>query len=197
MSSAAQRGHKDTPCDTVRQRQPRFQRRLWSANRSTRKLSSSERPSRHVARSTRSSVKAPARCSRRPLKWKSTTSWPNTPTDAARHGKRLVVRNGYLPSRELLTEPVSLQVKQPRVRDNAPTSEERVCFSPSVLPPYLRRSKSVDELIPWLYLKGISTGDFSEALSALLGKRRAQSQPERHRSTQGEMVAGIRSVEST
>ena len=57
-----------------------------------------------------------------------------------------------------------MQVKQPRVRDNAPTSEDRVFFSPSVLPPYLRRSKSVDELIPWLYLKGISTGDFSEAL---------------------------------
>ena len=86
------------------------------------------------------------------------------------HGKRLVVRNGYLPSRELLSGAGILQVKQPRVRDNAPTSEDRVFFAPSVLPPYLRRSKSVDELIPWLYLKGISTGDFSEALSALLGK---------------------------
>jgi putative transposase len=86
------------------------------------------------------------------------------------HGKRLVVRNGYLPSRELLSGAGILQVKQPRVRDNAPASEDRVFFSPSVLPPYLRRSKSVDELIPWLYLKGISTGDFSEALSALLGK---------------------------
>jgi putative transposase len=86
------------------------------------------------------------------------------------HGKRLVVRNGYLPSRELLSGAGILQVKQPRVRDNASTSEDRVFFSPSVLPPYLRRSKSVDELIPWLYLKGISTGDFSEALSALLGK---------------------------
>jgi transposase-like protein len=63
-----------------------------------------------------------------------------------------------------------LEVKQPRVRDNSSPSEGRVRFSSSVLPPYLRRSKSVDELIPWLYLKGISTGDFSEALSALLGK---------------------------
>lgn len=85
-------------------------------------------------------------------------------------GKRLVVRNGYLPSRELLSGAGSLEVKQPRVRDNSPPPEGRVCFSPSVLPPYLRRSKSVDELIPWLYLKGISTGDFPEALSALLGK---------------------------
>jgi putative transposase len=86
------------------------------------------------------------------------------------NGKRLVVRNGYLPSRELLTGAGPLEVQQPRVRDNAPPCEDRVYFSPSILPPYLRRSKSVDELIPWLYLKGISTGDFSEALSALLGK---------------------------
>ena len=86
------------------------------------------------------------------------------------NGKRLVVRNGYLPSRELLTGAGPLEVKQARVRDNSPGSEDRVHFSASVLPPYLRRSKSVDELIPWLYLKGISTGDFSEALAALLGQ---------------------------
>jgi putative transposase len=85
-------------------------------------------------------------------------------------GKRLVVRNGSLPSRELLTGAGSLEVKQPRVRDKSPRSEDRVRFSPSVLPPYLRRSQSVDELIPWLYLKGISTGDFSEALAGLLGQ---------------------------
>lgn len=85
-------------------------------------------------------------------------------------GRRLVVRNGSLPSRELLTGAGSLAVQQPRVRDKSPRSEDRVRFSPSVLPPYLRRSQSVDELIPWLYLKGISTGDFSEALGALLGQ---------------------------
>jgi putative transposase len=84
--------------------------------------------------------------------------------------RRLVVRNGSLPSRELLTGAGSLEVKQPRVRDKSPRSDDRVRFSPSVLPPYLRRSQSVDELIPWLYLKGISTGDFSEALGALLGQ---------------------------
>ena len=86
------------------------------------------------------------------------------------HGKRLVVRNGYLPSREVLSGAGALEAKQPRVRDNSPASEDRLVFSPTVLPPYLRRSKSVDELIPWLYLKGISTGDFCEALQALLGK---------------------------
>jgi putative transposase len=84
-------------------------------------------------------------------------------------GKRVVVRNGHLPSRELLTGAGSLEVKQPRVRDNSPAPERRVRFAPTVLPPYLRRSKSVDELIPWLYLKGISSGDFSEALAAIVG----------------------------
>jgi transposase-like protein len=84
-------------------------------------------------------------------------------------GRRLVVRNGYLPSRELLTGAGRLEVNQPRVRDKSPDNESRVTFSASILPPYLRRSKTIDDLIPWLYLKGISTGDFQEALQSLLG----------------------------
>lgn len=84
-------------------------------------------------------------------------------------GRRLVVRNGRLPSRELLTGAGRLEIRQPRVRDNTPAPEQRVRFSSSILPPYLRRSKSIDELIPWLYLKGISTGDYHEALQSLLG----------------------------
>jgi transposase-like protein len=86
-------------------------------------------------------------------------------------GRRLVVRNGHLPSRELLTGAGRLEVQQPRARDNSPDQENRVCFSPSVLPVYLRKSPAIEELIPWLYLKGISTGDFSEALQALVGER--------------------------
>jgi transposase-like protein len=85
-------------------------------------------------------------------------------------GRRLVVRNGHLPGREILTGAGPLSVRQPRVRDNSADVESRVRFSSSILPPYLRRSKSLDDLIPWLYLKGISTGDFSEALQALLGE---------------------------
>ena len=85
-------------------------------------------------------------------------------------GRRLVVRNGYIPSRELLTGAGRLEVRQPRVRDNTPDAEQRLRFTSSILPPYLRRSKSIDELIPWLYLKGISTGDYQEALQALLGE---------------------------
>lgn len=82
-------------------------------------------------------------------------------------GQREVVRNGYLPEREIQTGLGAISVKVPRARDKR--KEDKVWFSSQILPPYLRRTKSLDELIPWLYLKGVSTGDFSEALSALLG----------------------------
>ncbi len=84
-------------------------------------------------------------------------------------GRRQVVRNGYLPGRKVVTGAGQLEVSQPRVRDRSPDVENRVRFSSKILPPYLRRSKSIDELLPWLYLKGISTGDFNEALQSLLG----------------------------
>ena len=61
-------------------------------------------------------------------------------------------------------------VRQPRVRDRQATEGERIRYSPSILPRYARRSKSLEVLIPVLYLKGISTGDFEEALAALVGK---------------------------
>ena len=86
-------------------------------------------------------------------------------------GNRLVVRNGHLPSREITTVAGPVEVRQPRVRDNSPNKEDRVIFSPSVLPPDLKRTKAIEELIPWLYLKSISTGDFSEALQALVGEQ--------------------------
>lgn len=83
-------------------------------------------------------------------------------------GRRQVVRNGYLPARKLVTGVGELTVQQPRVHDRRP-EEQREKFSSKLLPPYLRKTKSIEELIPYLYLKGISTGDFQEALSALLG----------------------------
>ena len=86
-------------------------------------------------------------------------------------GHRQVVRNGRLPSRQILTGAGPLEVSQPRVRDNSPEVHSRVTFSPSVLPPYLRKSKAIEELIPWLYLKGVSTGDFPEALQSLVGEQ--------------------------
>lgn len=88
-------------------------------------------------------------------------------------GKRLVVKNGSLPEREILTGAGAIPVKQGRVRDNTPDPEQRVVFTPSVLPAYLRKTEAIEELIPWLYLKGISTGDFAEALQSLVGERAA------------------------
>jgi putative transposase len=84
-------------------------------------------------------------------------------------GRQRVVRNGYLPEREVMTGIGPVAVEGVRVRDRGASHGERIEFSPSVLPRYLRRSRSVEELLPWLYLKGISTGDFQEALQALLG----------------------------
>jgi putative transposase len=83
-------------------------------------------------------------------------------------GHRQVVRNGYLPERTIQTGVGDIQVKQPRVHDRR-AGGEHIKFTSSILPPYLKRTKSLDELLPWLYLKGVSTGDFSEALGALLG----------------------------
>ena len=87
-------------------------------------------------------------------------------------GHRLVVRNGYLPQRRIQTGIGQVAVHQPRVNDKRlDQNGQRNRFSSKILPPYLRRTRSIDELIPWLYLKGISTGDFGEALVALLGSQ--------------------------
>jgi putative transposase len=81
-------------------------------------------------------------------------------------GRQAVVRNGYLPQREVQTGIGAVSVSVPRVRDR---SGRGIRFHSSILPPYMRRSRSVETLLPWLYLKGVSTGDFSEALASLLG----------------------------
>ncbi len=86
-------------------------------------------------------------------------------------GRRLVVKNGSLPAREILTGAGSIPVQQGRVRDNSTDRNSRAEFSPNVLPVYLKRTAAIEELIPWLYLKGISTGDFGEALQALVGEK--------------------------
>jgi transposase-like protein len=81
-------------------------------------------------------------------------------------GRQRVVRNGYLPERTIQTGIGDVPVKAPRVRDRA----GELKFSSSILPPYLRRTRSLEELLPWLYLKGLSTSDFSSALTALVGQ---------------------------
>lgn len=82
-------------------------------------------------------------------------------------GRSAVVRNGYLPERTIQTGLGDVTVKVPKVRDR---SGNGIKFNSNLIPPYLKRTKSVEELLPWLYLKGISTGDFNEALCALLGE---------------------------
>jgi transposase-like protein len=108
-------------------------------------------------------------------------------------GRRLVVRNGHHPTRTLVTGVGPVEVSQPRVLDRRIAGRRKVELGPgqtvtedvdaegrpverfrsAILPPYLRKTKALEELIPWLYLKGVSTGAFAEALQALVGPRAA------------------------
>lgn len=83
-------------------------------------------------------------------------------------GRQAIVRNGYLPERTVQTGLGDVVVRVPKVRDR---SGSGIHFTSQLLPPYIKRTKSIEELIPWLYLKGISTGDYSEALASLLGEQ--------------------------
>jgi putative transposase len=83
-------------------------------------------------------------------------------------GHQQVVRNGHAAPRTIVTGVGPLQVSMPRVHDRRPP-QEKERFTSALLPPYLRKAKSLEELIPYLYLKGVSTGDFTDALQALLG----------------------------
>jgi putative transposase len=85
-------------------------------------------------------------------------------------GRRRLVRHGHMPERTIQTGIGPVAVRQPRVRDRGGADGERIRFSSTLLPPYARRTKSLDALLPVLYLRGISTGDMQEALAALLGK---------------------------
>jgi transposase-like protein len=81
-------------------------------------------------------------------------------------GQRVVVRNGYQPERAILTAVGPVSVRVPKIRDR---SGSGIKFNSQLVPPYVRRSQRISAALPWLYLKGISTGDMSEALQALVG----------------------------
>lgn len=86
------------------------------------------------------------------------------------HGRQRIVRHGHLPAREVQTGIGPITVRVPHARDRTPkASGGPIRFRSTLLPPYLRRTRSLERLLPWLYLKGISTGAFEEALRALLG----------------------------
>ena len=84
------------------------------------------------------------------------------------NGHRLVVRNGHHPARKIQSGNGPIEVRQPRVNDKRVDEDgNRFHFTSQILPPYLRKTKAIEELVPWLYLKGISTSDFPEALACL------------------------------
>jgi putative transposase len=85
-------------------------------------------------------------------------------------GRQRLVRHGHLPERTVMTGIGPVAVRVPRVRDRLGDGDDRIRFTSAILPPYARRSKSLEVLIPVLYLKGVSSGDFAEALAALLGQ---------------------------
>ena len=84
------------------------------------------------------------------------------------HGRKRIVRNGHAPERRIQTGIGPIEVQRPRVRDRGAGDAPPIRFTSAVLPAYLRRTKNVEELLPWLYLKGVSTGQFEEALTVLL-----------------------------
>jgi len=86
-------------------------------------------------------------------------------------GRRRVVRNGFLPQRGVQTGIGMIPARVPRLRDREQgiSEESRIRFSSKIVPPYLRRSRSFEEFLPWLYLKGVSSGDFADTLGALVG----------------------------
>jgi putative transposase len=88
---------------------------------------------------------------------------------ADEQGRRRLVRNGHAPERRIQSGIGPLEVRRPKVRDRGVSGEEPIRFTSAILPAYLRRTRNLEELLPWLYLKGVSTGQFSEALAALLG----------------------------
>lgn len=90
------------------------------------------------------------------------------------HGRTAVVRNGHLPERQVLTGIGPIVVKVPKVRDRL---GEGVVFHSSFAPPYVRKSQSIEAALPWLYLRGVSTGNMAEALSVLVGKNAAGLSP--------------------
>ena len=85
-------------------------------------------------------------------------------------GRRLITCNGYSKSRNIVTGAGQLAIQTPRVDDRALVEAGKPRFKSSLVPPYLRRTKNIEELVPVLYLKGISTGGFTEALEKIFGK---------------------------
>ncbi|MET4754625.1 transposase-like protein [Bradyrhizobium sp. RT11b] len=105
-------------------------------------------------------------------------------------GHQRLVRHGHPPEREVMTGIGPVAVRQPRVRNREAdaTDPDRIRFSPSILPPYMRRSKSIETLLPILYLKGMSTGDFSGSAGCAPRQGCCRIVGLRHRSPEGRLA---------
>jgi transposase-like protein len=88
----------------------------------------------------------------------------------AEDGKQRIIRNGYLPQREIQTGIGAVPFKAPRVRNKECKDDDEIKFTSHIQPKYLRKTKSMEALIPWLYLRGISTGSMCKALSVWVGR---------------------------
>ena len=108
-----------------------------------------------------------------PPRWKtrSPPTSPRTPPSGTRTGRRLVVRNGHARPRQVTTAAGAVEVTAPRVNDKRtdPATGERMRFSSAILPPWCRKSPKVTEVLPLLYLHGLSSKDFVPALEQFLG----------------------------
>ena len=105
-------------------------------------------------------------------------------------GRRRLVRNGHAPQRSIQTGIGPIEVRRPRVRDRGARGAPRIRFTSAVLPAYLRRAKNLEGLLPWLDLKGIATGQFGEAPTALLGPDAPGLSPGPHDPAPGRRLVG-------
>src|SRR4051812_43905083 len=90
---------------------------------------------------------------------------------ADEQGRRRLVRNGHAPERQIQTGIGPIEVRRPKVRDRGARDAAPIRFTSAVLPAYLRRTRNIEELLPWLYLKGVSTAQFEEPRGARPGPR--------------------------
>ncbi len=97
--------------------------------------------------------------------------------ERAEKGHALVVRNGHAQPRKVTLGAGTVEVQAPRVNDQRVVEDKRQKFTSAILPPYMRRSPKVAEVLPVLYLRGLSTGDFRPALESLLGEDAAGLSP--------------------
>ena len=129
--------------------------------------------------STRSLAREPTGCSAYALKAEVDTYLKATEGERDEHGHALIVRNGYHNTRQVLCGAGSIEVRAPRVNDRRvdQTTGERKRFKSVILPPYMRRSPKVAEVLPLLYLHGLSTGDFAPALKENSREQEAGCRP--------------------